>query len=203
MIDIKRLRQDPDGTRAALARRIDPSAIATLDRILDLDRRRRDILVRAETLKAERNAATEEVAQRKSAGTPADELLASLKVSADAVKALDADLRDVDEALEPELLTVPNLLLADVPDGDVTAQPRRARLGRAPPASTSRPKPHWELGEALGLSRPGPWRQGRRAPASRSFAGTGARLVRALDNFMLDLHTTRAWLRRGRAAVTW
>ena len=49
MIDIKRLRQDPDGTRAALARRQDPSAIATLDRILDLDRQRRELLVRAES----------------------------------------------------------------------------------------------------------------------------------------------------------
>ncbi len=69
MIDIKRLRQDPDGTRAALARRQDPSAIATLDRILDLDRQRREILVRAEALKAERNVATEEVAKRKRAGS--------------------------------------------------------------------------------------------------------------------------------------
>lgn len=102
MIDIKRLRQDPEGTRAALARRLDPTAGAALDRLLDLDRQRRDLLVRAEALKAERNAATEEVARRKRAGTPADELLAALKLSAEQVKVLDADLRQVDESLDQE-----------------------------------------------------------------------------------------------------
>jgi hypothetical protein len=150
VIDIKRLRQDPDGTRAALARRLDPSAINSIDRILDLDRQRREILVRVETLKAERNAATEEVAKRKRAGAPADDLLASLKVSADAVKVLDAELRDVDEALEPELLTVPNILLADVPDGDAT-QNRITRTWGEVPRFDFTPKPHWELGEALGI----------------------------------------------------
>lgn len=187
MIDIKRLRQDPDGTRAALARRQDPSALETIDRILDLDRRRRDILVRAETLKAERNAATEEVAKRKRAGTPADELLASLKVSAEAVKGLDADLRVMDEALEPELLGVPNLLLADVPDGDAT-QNRVTRTWGEVPRFDFQPKPHWELGEALGILdlASGAKVTGSGFPILR---GMGAKLVRALANFMLDLHT--------------
>ena len=188
MIDIKRLRQDPDGTRAALARRLDPSAINGIDRILELDRKRREILVRAETLKAARNAATEEVAKRKRAGTPADELLASLKVSADEVKRLEADLRAVDEALEPELLTLPNLLLADVPDGDAT-QNRVTRTWGAVPAFDFTPKPHWELGESLGILdlANGAKVAGSGFPILR---GMGAKLVRALANFMLDLHTT-------------
>jgi seryl-tRNA synthetase len=188
VIDIKRLRQDPDGTRAAIARRQDPSAIATLDRILELDRQRREILVRAEALKAERNAATEEVAKRKRAGTPADELLASLKVSADVVKALDADLRVVDDALEPELLTVPNVLLADVPDGDAS-QNRVTRTWGEVPVFDFAAKPHWELGEALGILdlASGAKVTGSGFPVLR---GMGAKLVRALANFMLDLHTT-------------
>ncbi len=187
MIDLKRLRQDPEGTRAALARRMDPSASATLEQILALDRRRRDILVRAETLKAERNAATEDVAKRKRAGTPADELLASLKLSADAVKALDAELRLVDEALEPELLAVPNILLADVPDGDAS-QNRVTRTWGTIPTFDFAPKPHWDLGEALGILdlANGAKVTGSGFPILR---GMGARLARALGNFMLDLHT--------------
>ncbi|MBA3498485.1 MAG: serine--tRNA ligase, partial [Gemmatimonadales bacterium] len=85
MIDLKRLRQDPDGSRASLLRRCDPSLGPLLDTLLDLDRRRRELLVQAETLKAERNAATADVARRKRSGEPADELMARLKTSGDEV----------------------------------------------------------------------------------------------------------------------
>ena len=91
MIDVKRLRQDPEGSRALLARRLDPATDALLDRIVALDRNRRELLVRAESLKAERNAANEEVARLKKAKEDATELLARLKVSGEEVKALDAD----------------------------------------------------------------------------------------------------------------
>jgi len=89
VIDLKRLRQDPDGSRAALLRRRDPSVGPLLDEILDLDRQRREHLVRVEALKAERNAASEEVARRKRAGEPADDLMAQLKASGEEVKALE------------------------------------------------------------------------------------------------------------------
>lgn len=65
MIDLKRLRQDPEGSRASLLRRADPAVARVVDQVLELDRRRRELLVRVETLKAERNAASEEVARRK------------------------------------------------------------------------------------------------------------------------------------------
>ena len=78
MIDIKLLRQDATAVRAQLARRRDPALDAQLERLGDLERRRREVLTRAETLKAERNAASEEVARRKKAKEPADELLERL-----------------------------------------------------------------------------------------------------------------------------
>ena len=71
MIDLKRLRQDPEGSRASLLRRSDPAVAALVDEVLALDRRRRELLVRVEALKAERNAASEEVARRKRAKEPA------------------------------------------------------------------------------------------------------------------------------------
>jgi seryl-tRNA synthetase len=187
VIDIKLLRQDAAQVRAALARRLDPTLDGTLDRLADGDRRRRDALTRTEALKARRNAATEEVARRKKAGTPADDLLAELKQSGEEVKALDAQVREIEADLEGLLLTVPNLPLPEVPDGDGSANAVVKEVGRPPPFSFT-PKPHWELGSTLGL-----FDLPRGAKIAGSgfplFTGPGARLVRALKNFMLDLHT--------------
>jgi len=187
VIDVKRLRQDPEGSRAALARRLDPKVDAAVDRILALDRRRRDLLVRVEARKAERNAQSDEVARRKKAGEDAAALLAGLKASGEEVKALDAEVREVDAALEATLLDVPNFLQPDVPDGDVSHN-RVVRTWGEPRRFDFAPKPHWELGAALGiLDLPaGALVTGSGFPV---FRGAGARLVRALSSFMLDLHT--------------
>lgn len=187
MIDVRRLRSDPDGSRASLARRGDPSVLEQLDRILALDRRRRDLLTRTESIKAERNAASEEVARRKKQGEPADHLLAQLKASGDEVKRLDAEVRTVDAELEATVLLVPNFPLDGIPDGDATAN-RVVRSWGTARAFDFTPRPHWELGAALGLLD---------LPAGAKIAGSGfplfrgqgARLVRALASFMLDLHT--------------
>ena len=187
MIDIKRLRQDPEAVRSALRRRLDPSVDAMASELAELDRRRREALVAAETLKASRNAASEEVARRKKAGTPADDLLAELKVSSERSKQLEQDVRGIDEELEGILLRIPNLPHADVPDGDATGN-KVVRTWGEPPKFDFTPRPHWELGERLGLfDLP----RGARLSGSGFplFTGVGARLVRALANFMLDLHT--------------
>lgn len=187
MLDLKRLRQDPDGSRAALARRLDPSLDAALNDILDFDRRRRELLGEAEALKAERNAATEDVARRKRAGEAADEQMAALRDSGDRVKALDAELREIDASLDAALLGMPNIPHADTPNGDAAAN-RVIRTWGEKPAFDFAPRPHWELETALGL-----FDLPRGAKIAGSgfplFVGTGARLVRALAGFMLDLHT--------------
>ena len=187
MIDIKLLRQDAERVRSALARRLDPALDATLDRLAELDRRRRDALVRTEALKARRNTATEEVARRKKAREPADDLLAELKQSSDEVKQLDAEVRAIETELDAVLMTVPNLPLPEVPDGDATGNQVVKQVGE-PPRLGFTPKPHWDLGTALGLfDLP----RGSKITGSGFplFTGAGARLVRALKNFMLDLHT--------------
>jgi|SRR5688500_85819 len=187
MLDLKRIRQDPEGTRAALARRGDPALGAALDELLELDRRRRELLARAEALKAERNVATEEVARRKRAGEAAQDLMARLRESGDAVKTLDTEVREVDAVLDRQLLHLPNLPHPDVPDGTATAN-RIVRTWGEPPAFDFTPRPHWELGTDLGL-----FDLPRGAKLAGSgfplFTGVGARLVRALAGFMLDLHT--------------
>jgi seryl-tRNA synthetase len=187
VIDIKLLRQDAESVRAALARRLDPSLERQLDELATLDRRRRESLTRAEAVKARRNQASDEVARRKKAGEPADDLLQELKRSGDEAKALDSEVRDIETALDAIMMRVPNLPLPSVPDGDASANTVRKEVGRKPEFSFG-PKPHWELGQSLGL-----FDLPRGAKVSGSgfplFTGPGARLVRALRSFMLDLHT--------------
>ena len=187
MIDLKRFRQDPDGTRTSLLRRGDESLGPVIEAMLDLDRRRRELLVRVESLKAERNAASDEVARRKREGHPADDLLERLKASGEAVRVLDQQLREVEADLDQRALSLPNPPLDQVPNGDASAN-RLLRSWGTPPELTFRPKPHWELGAELGiLDLPA----GVRITGSgfALFRGWGAKLSRALANFMLDLHT--------------
>ena len=121
MIDIRRLRQDPEGVRTALARRLDPALDKAIDQLLALDVRRRELLTSVETLKAERNTMSDEVARRKKNKESADDILATLKASGERVKILDAEVKGVDEELERQLLVVPNLPLDEVPSGDASA----------------------------------------------------------------------------------
>jgi seryl-tRNA synthetase len=187
VIDLKRLRQDPEGSRASLLRRRDPSVAESVDALLDLDRERRETLGRVEALKAERNAASEEVARRKRAKQPADDLMAKLKESGDEVKVLDGRLREVEAELERRALTIPNFPADGVPNGDAAAN-RVVRTWGETPSFDFPPKPHWELAAALGiLDLPaGAKLTGSGFPV---FRGAGAKLVRALAGFMLDLHT--------------
>jgi seryl-tRNA synthetase len=187
VIDVKRLRQDPAGSRASLLRRGDPSLAATLDSMLELDRQRRDLLVRVESLKAERNAASDEVARRKRAKQSADELMERLKASGDEVRVLDLQLRDIETALDERALSVPNFPADQLPEGDASAN-RILRSWGTPRDLSFTPKPHWELGVLLGLFDlpAGVKIAGSGFPL---FTGMGAKLGRALANFMLDLHT--------------
>jgi seryl-tRNA synthetase len=188
VIDVRVLRQDPDGARSSLLRRMDPALGESVDQVLDLDRRWRAVVTESEALRAERNARTEEVARKKRAGEPADDLLAQLKTSADRARALDAEARELDEQLRDLLVRLPNFPHRDIPTG-TAEQNRVLRSWGEPPLFDFAPRPHWELGESLGildLAR-GSKISGSGFPV---FRGAGARLVRALASFMLDLHTT-------------
>jgi len=187
VIDIRLLRESPDEVKAALARRGGELGPA-LDAALRLDERRRSILQQAEKLKAQRNKASEEVARRKRERLDADKLIAELKSVSDTIKELDQELRGLESELESHLLQIPNMPLEDVPEGDESANVIVRTWGDVPSLGFT-PKPHWELGEQLGiLDLP------RGAKLSGSgfplFTAEGARLGRALVNFMIDLHTS-------------
>lgn len=185
MIDVKLVREAPDAVEAALCRRADYSD--EIEAVRRADERRRALLQQVEALKAERNQASEEVAQRKKAGDDATGFLKELKTLSGSIKALDQEVREIDGQLRDALLVLPNLPLPDVPEGDATANVIERTWGNQP-SFAFEPKPHWELGESLGILD-----LARGAKVSGSgfplFVGSGAKLVRALVSFMLDVHT--------------
>ncbi len=117
----------------------------------------------------------------------ASELISQLKTLSDTIKDRDAQVRAVDDELEAQLLMLPNLPLPELPEGDASANETLRSWGE-PPQFAFAPKPHWEVGEALGILD---LARGARIAGSGFplFTGQGARLVRALVSFMVDLHT--------------
>jgi len=188
MIDLRLLRSDPVQVRAALARRGDAAVAAQLDDILALDARRRTLVTELDKLKAERNEASRADAQlvKQKGALPAD-VVAQRRALGERITAAEADVRTLDDALADKTLYVPNLPLPDVPEGPASANVIVRSWGAPRPAGAD-VKPHWEIGERLGLlDLPrGAKLAGSGFPV---FVGAGARLVRALLQFMLDLHT--------------
>ena len=153
-----------------------------------VDQERRERITAAERLKADRNKASEEIARRKRAGEDASTLLAEMKRVSDEIKLADERITVLDTQLTDFMLTVPNRPHSSVPVGrDASANVEVHRWG-APPKFDFKPRPHWELGEQLGiLDFPAAAKMsGARFAVYR---GAGARLERALGNFFLDVHT--------------
>ncbi|MEM7417110.1 MAG: serine--tRNA ligase [Gemmatimonadota bacterium] len=186
MLDIRRLRAEPDAVKAALARR-DPELADSIDRVLALDEERRTAIGEVNELKAQRNTASKEVGARKRAGEDADELIAQTRAIGDQIDALDDRVRVVDAEIRDVLLRVPNTPDDRVPAGDEEANEILSVWGEAADFDFE-PRPHWDIGETLGiLDMPrGAKVTGSAFPMLR---GLGARLQRGLIDFFLDVHT--------------
>jgi seryl-tRNA synthetase len=153
-----------------------------------LDRDRRQLITSVERLKAERNKASDEIARAKKAGQDASAVIAEMKTVSDRIREDDLRIAEFDMRLRDFLLTVPNLPHASVPHGAGSEQNVEVRRWGQPPEFTFTPRPHWEVGERAGiLDLP---RAAKIAGARFAvYKGPGARLERALANFMLDVHT--------------
>lgn len=185
MLDIKRIRNDFDAIAKKLATRgVDTETLNTLK---DLDAKRRDLLVQSETLKADRNLASDKIAQAKRHKEDASEQITAMqKVSAD-IKAVDAELAETDEKLQAIIHILPNTPHNSVPVGSDEDENVEVRRWGTPRDFDFEPKAHWELGEDLGILD---WERGAKVTGSRFlfYRNLGARLERALYNFMLDEH---------------
>ncbi|CYX78386.1 serine--tRNA ligase [Streptococcus suis] len=190
MLDIKRIRTDFDGVAAKLATR--GVAAETLANIKELDAKRREILVTVEELKAERNTVSAEIAQAKRNKENADDKIAAMqKLSAD-VKNLDAQLLEIDEELNAIITVLPNTPHDSVPVGADEEENVEVRRWGTPREFTFEPKAHWDLGEDLDILD---WERGAKVTGARFlfYKNLGARLERALYNFMLDEHIAEGY----------
>jgi len=190
MIDLRLLRSAPDEMRAALARRRDATVDALLGEIRVLDERRRRHTAALDQLKAQRNEAAQADAQLvKQHGTLPPEIAAQRRELGSRIAESETALRTLEAELEAKALYVPNPPLPDVPDGDAAANRVIRSWGtpRRPEGKDQALKPHWEIAERLGLvDLPrGAKLAGSGFPV---FVGAGAKLARALIQFMLDLH---------------
>ena len=182
MISIDLIRHSPDDVRDALRARGED---APIDRIMELDAERRAAIVEADELRARRNEASRRMGRAKERPQALiDEMRqvgARVRQLEEAIRALDADLNGL-------LLSLPNIPAADVPPGADERDNVVARVVGDAPQFDFEPKPHWEIGERLGIID---FQRGARMAGSRFFVlkGKGARLQRALIDWMLDTHT--------------
>ncbi len=185
MISLQLIRDDPDAVRRAVARKGDPTE--PIDRLLAADARRRSLEADANELRARRNVGNRELGElmRRGEGEQADVLKASMASLSVQIDTLDVELAALEAAIEADLLLVPNLPHASVPDGAGTDDNPVIRSWGDPAAAGSAP-PHWEIGERLGLFD---LERGAKIAGSGFilYTGPGARLQRALIGLMLEL----------------
>lgn len=185
MLDLKFIRNNPGVVAKAAEKK---NIKVDIDEILRIDEDRRKMLIEVENLRAERNRESEEIGRLKKAGRAADEAMARMRAVAQHIKDLEADLAGSEGEMEDLLLAVPNMPDESVPVGRDADSNVEVRRWGSPRSFAFGPKAHWDIGDALDIldfERAGRM-SGSRFPLLK---GAGARLERALANFMLDLHT--------------
>ena len=188
MLDIKTLRAEPDALKIQLQNKGIAGAAELVDQILKLDEERRNFLGQTEELKRQRNDVSTRVGKAKKNGENADELLANGTVLAAQITELDAQVREVDEKLDAAMLDIPNGHHDSAPIGAGENDNVEVRTWGEPRVFDFEPKPHWEIGENLGILD---FESAAKISGARFYVlkGAGAKLERALISWMLDLHT--------------
>lgn len=184
MLDVKKIRSNPDLVVSALKKR---NIDFDLPEFLSLDQNRRDLIFKSEQLKKNQNAASKEVGIKKANNESCEELFADLKKLSDEIKALDDEIAECDEKIKNFLLSVPNTPHESVLPGKDSDDNIEIRKFGEPTSFNFEPKPHWELGENLKILD---FATGAKVSGSRFtfLRGLGAKLERAVVSFFLDVH---------------
>ena len=187
MLDLKFVRDNTEKVAQALKNR---HAKVDLEEFKKLDQERRSLLQEVEADKSQRNTVSAEISQMKRNGEDATEKITAMRALGDKIAEADKKVKDVEARLQAVMLTIPNMPAADVPVGkDDTENPEVRKWGE-PTHFDFEPKAHWEIGEKLGILD-----AERAAKVSGArfyyYKGAGARLERAVYNFMLDQHTRK------------
>ncbi|MDU3124327.1 MAG: serine--tRNA ligase [Finegoldia magna] len=187
MLDIKRIRNNPEEIVEALKKRRGEYPI---QKLLDTDEKRREVIQKVESMKAEQNKLSKQVPQMKKNGEDTTELFKNLKKLSDDIKSMDDDLKNIDEEIRKYLMEIPNTPNKDVPVGLDDTENLEMRKWGEPRKFDFDIKAHWDLGVDLDILD---FERATKISKSRFsvFKGKGARLERALMNFMVDLHTDK------------
>ncbi|OOB78087.1 MAG: serine--tRNA ligase [Epulopiscium sp. Nuni2H_MBin001] len=184
MIDIKILREDMPRVQKGLASR---KSNVDLDEFISLDNKYRELLQKVEVLKSEQNVVSKQVPLLKKAGEDVTDILAKMKLLSEQIKELDQEVREINDKLQAFLLTLPNLPNDAVAIGASDDDNVELRKVGEVPQFDFEVKPHWDLGESLDILD---FEKASKVTGSRFtfYKGQGARLERALINFMLNMH---------------
>ena len=185
MLDIRFLRDSLDLVKRKMKER---GQDIQLDTFVRLDAERRAILQEVESLRSERNKVSKEIGLKKGRKEDASELISKMGAVSDRIKELDESLKHTEEALQSFVMTVPNIPHESVVYGSGSEDNPVIRTWGERPSFDFAPKPHWEIGEDLGILD---FARGAKIAGARFtlYWGMGAKLERSLINFMLDLHT--------------
>ncbi len=190
MLDIKLLRENPEKVKDALKKR--GYERDQVDNLLEMDSRRLEVLRRVEELRNQRNVASKEIGRLKREGKDTTELQKKMKEVSDEIQSLDEELRSLNEKIKQGLLMIPNIPHESVPEGHDENDNLEVRRWGNPREFDFEPLNHWDIGETLGIID---FERATKIAGSR-FAlmkGLGAKLERALMNFMLDLNTSKGY----------
>lgn len=187
MLDIKKLRNEFEKTKELISRR---NKNYDLDKFLQIDKQRRQLIVKFEELKSKQNETSRIIPKLKASGENIDELLNQMKTISDTIKEIEPQVKDLDMQLEDFLLSIPNTPHESVPIGASDADNLQLRKFREPTQFDFEPKPHWELGDKLNILDPN---TAAKITGARFmiYKGLGAKLERAIINLMLDIHTKK------------
>jgi seryl-tRNA synthetase len=186
MLDIKFLRQNVDLVRRKMRER---GQEIDLDAFTGMDATRRDILQEVEALRNERNQASRVIGERKKLKEDASSIIARMAEVSSRIRELEESLKKVEEDLDAMMMTIPNIPHESVACGTSSEDNPVIREWGQKPRFDFTPKPHWDIGESLNILD---FARGAKITGARFtlYRGAGARLERALMNFMLDLHTS-------------
>ena len=186
MLDIKFLRANFEFVKSQLQHRGED--LSELNNFEELDIRRRELIVETEQLKSKRNEVSQQVAVLKREKKDAEALILEMREVGEKIKEYDNELREVEERLQTIMLGIPNLPHESVPVGDTEDDNVEIRKWGEVREFTFEPKPHWDVATDLDLLD---FERAAKVTGSRFvfYKGLGAKLERALFNFMLDLHT--------------
>ena len=185
MLDIRRIRENPEEIARLVSRR---GKEFRFDNLLQMDAERRSAIAETESLKAKKNAVSKQIPVLKKKGEDTSALFAEMKQESDRIKALDDRVAELDEAIRTEMLAIPNVPHASVPDGLSDADNVEVRRFLEPTKFDFEPKAHWDLGTDLDILD---FEKAAAVTGARFtfYKGLGSRLERSIYNFMLDTHT--------------